>query len=124
MPKILIVDDEAVNRLVLLAMLEDLGAVVEEAGGGAEALRALSHNVYDVLLLDIHMPETGGIEVAATVRGSPGPNRDVPIVAVTGDTSRTLREYQALGFDGLVEKPISLAAIRLCLETRRPLTLT
>ena len=119
MRKVLIVDDEPVNRLVLLAMLEGLGATVVEASDGFEALNALKRDAYDLLLLDIHMPDLGGIEVASKVRADPGPNRDIPIVAVTGDTSRTLGEYLTLGFDGLVEKPITQETIRLCLTARR-----
>lgn len=118
MRRVLIVDDEPVNRLVLLAMLEGFGATVVEAANGFEALNALKRDAYDLLLLDIHMPELSGIEVAARVRAEPGPNREIPIVAVTGDTSRTLNEYLTLGFDGLVEKPITRETIRLCLGTR------
>jgi CheY-like chemotaxis protein len=122
MQKILIVDDEPVNLIVLAAMLEDIGAVVEKASDGAEALWSLENNSYDLLLLDIHMPVMDGIQVAARLRAGRGRNHGIPVVAVTGDTSRSLAEYQALGFDGLVEKPISRMTISNSLTVvHRPL---
>lgn len=119
MRRILVVDDDAVNRLVLLAMLDTLVEFVDEAADGIDALRRIGDQTYDMILLDIHMPDLDGVEVAARVRATPGPNQIIPIIAVTGDVTRSLDDYRQLGFDGLIEKPISLQSVRRGLSTRR-----
>jgi CheY-like chemotaxis protein len=116
---VLIVDDEPVNRLVLARMVEHFGAHPLEAASGAEALELLGARPVDLVLLDIHMPQMSGIQTLERLRSEPGPNCDVPVVAVTGDTSRHRREYVALGFDDYANKPISLAAVQVMLCAQR-----
>jgi len=53
------------------------------------------------------------------LRASPGLNREIPIVAVSGDLSRTLTQYRQVGIDGILEKPISFRSVRVSLETVR-----
>ena len=118
-PTVLIVDDEPVNRMVLARMVEHYGARCVEAASGAEALELLGAQKMDLVLMDIHMPQMSGIQTLERLRSEPGPNCDVPVVAVTGDTSRHRREYVALGFDDYANKPISLAAVRAMLSARR-----
>jgi CheY-like chemotaxis protein len=116
---VLIVDDEPVNRLVLARMVEHYGAAPLEAVNGPDALARLAERPYDLVLLDIHMPQMSGVQVVQQLRRMPGPNRDTPVVAVTGDTTRHRNEYLALGFDGYANKPISLAAVQGMLRARR-----
>lgn len=116
---VLVVDDEPVNRLVLARMLEHLGAEPSEAASGAEALAMLAVRAFDVVLLDIHMPLMGGLQVIERLRAASGPNQHVPVVAVTGDTTQDLRDYLALGFDGYETKPISLASVAAMLRATR-----
>jgi CheY-like chemotaxis protein len=71
------------------------------------------------VLMDIQMPRMSGIEAVEQLRGGAGPNRDAPVVAVTGDTTRTRREYLQLGFDDYANKPISLASVGQMLTARR-----
>src|SRR4051794_32858596 len=108
---VLIVDDEPVNRLVLGRMVEYFGARPVEVASGAEALEVLAAQVVDLVLMDIHMPQMSGIQAVERLRGAPGPNAEVPVVAVTGDTTRDRREYIALGFDGYANKPVSMADV-------------
>jgi CheY-like chemotaxis protein len=117
--RVLVVDDDPLNRLLLTTMLTALDCQVEEAGSGAEAWAALEEHEFDRMLLDIHMPGMTGIELAAKLRSGPGPNREIPIVAVSGDLTRTLKQYRQIGFDGVVEKPVSFASVRVSLETPR-----
>lgn len=117
---VLIVDDEPVNRLVLARMVELLGSHCLEAASGPEALEVLRGRPVDLVLMDIQMPRMSGIEAVERLREQPGPNRDAPVVAVTGDTTRSKREYIALGFDDYANKPISLAAVKQMLAARRP----
>jgi CheY-like chemotaxis protein len=116
---VLIVDDEPVNRMVLARMVEHYGASCIEAASGAEALEILGTQSVDLVLMDIHMPQMSGIQAVERLRSGPGPNQQVPVVAVTGDTTRVKREYIALGFDDYANKPISLAAVRAMLSARR-----
>lgn len=116
---VLIVDDEPVNRLVLAKMVEHLGSRCVEAASGPEALEVLRERPVDLVLMDIQMPRMSGIEAVGLLREAAGPNQDAPVVAVTGDTTRTKREYIALGFDDYANKPISLAAVQQMLAARR-----
>jgi CheY-like chemotaxis protein len=116
---VLIVDDEPVNRLVLGRMAEHFGAHAAEACSGVEALEMLSAQAFDLVLMDIHMPTMSGIQTVEQLRASTGPNRETPVVAVTGDTTRNLRDYLALGFDGYANKPISLSLVQGMLTARR-----
>lgn len=122
--KVLIVDDEPVNRLVLARMVEHLGSHCVEAASGAEALELLRHQPVDLVLMDIQMPKMTGIEAVEHLRAAPGPNRDAPVVAVTGDTTRSRREYLQLGFDDYANKPISLASVGQMLNARRQVSAT
>ena len=117
--KVLIVDDEPVNRLVLARMVEHLGSQCIEASSGAEALELLRQQQIDLVLMDIQMPKMSGIEAVELLRGEAGPNREAPVVAVTGDTTRTRRDYLQLGFDDYANKPISLASVGQMLSARR-----
>lgn len=119
--RVLVVDDEALNRLLLTTMLGLLDCRVEEAEGGTQALDLLQRQPFDRMFLDIRMPGMSGIELAAKLRASRGLNRDIPIVAVSGDVSRTLAQYRQIGFDGVVEKPVFFSALRASLQLPRPL---
>lgn len=119
---VLIVDDEPVNRLVLARMVELLGARWLEAASGDEALDLLRDQAVDVVLMDIQMPRMNGIETVEQLRARPGPNREAPVVALTGDTTRNRREYLQLGFDDYANKPISLAAVQSMLRARRQIS--
>jgi CheY-like chemotaxis protein len=118
---VLIVDDEPVNRLVLGRMVEHFGSHPVEVASGAEALDVLHSQKVDLVLMDIHMPQMSGIQTVERLRAGSSPNRDVPVVAVTGDTTRDRPEYIALGFDDYATKPISLAAVQNMLGVRRSL---
>lgn len=116
---VLIVDDEPVNRLVLARMVEHFGSNPTEAANGAEALELLRAQRFDLVLMDIHMPQMSGIQALQRLRDGAGPNREVPVVAVTGDTTRDRTEYIALGFDDYANKPISLSAVQAMLKAQR-----
>jgi CheY-like chemotaxis protein len=117
--RVLIVDDDPLSRLLLTNMLAALDCQVDEAAGGAEALALLEQREFSRMLMDVHMPGLDGFELAAKVRASPGRNREIPIVAVSGDISRTLKQYRQIGIDGVIEKPVSFRSIRAGLETVR-----
>ena len=108
--RILLAEDNAVNRKVAVRLLEKQGHSVAVACDGREAVDALARERFDLALLDVQMPELDGFEVAAAVRaGEEGTGRRLPLVAVTahamqGDRERCLDA----GMDGYVSKPIQM----------------
>jgi signal transduction histidine kinase/CheY-like chemotaxis protein len=110
--RILAVDDNAVNLLVLDQLLAAFGAQIAKAASGAEALDLLSAQPFDLVLMDIQMPGMTGIEALQRLRGTPGPNQAVPVVALTADVTSGGRDrYIALGFTEHTPKPIQIAEL-------------
>lgn len=104
--RVLVVEDNALNRRLVQALLVHRGHVVREAETVDEGLAALAAEIPDVVLLDIHIPGGGGELLLARMRSSPT-YAPIPVVAVTasamsGDRERLL----AGGFDAYVSKPI------------------
>jgi CheY-like chemotaxis protein len=107
--RILTVDDNAVNLLVLDQLLSSFDHEVAKAASGAEALAALATTPFDLVLLDIQMPGMTGVEVLQELRAGDGPNRDAPVVALTADvTSGGRQRYLDLGFTEHSPKPIQI----------------
>lgn len=103
---VLLVDDNAINRLVARAFLETTGVVVTEADSGSAALDLFRAGRFDLVLLDAHMPEMGGEETLQRLRRLP--RGDAPVVALTADAMQgDEARYRAMGMDGYVAKPVS-----------------
>ena len=104
---ILLVDDNRINRKVGQKMLEKNGYETDLAKGGAEAVALATSNSFDVILMDIEMPEMDGVEAAAQIRqaleGQPRPY----IVALTANAQSSARDtYLAAGMDDYLSKPV------------------
>ena len=117
--KVLHVDDDPMNLRVVQEILGAFGHQGVIACSGQDALDRLAVEAFDLVLLDIHMPGMTGIEVIQHLRASPGPERNVPVIALTADVySRRPAEYIALGFSDFVSKPILvsglMASIKRC----------
>ncbi|MGA0608185.1 ATP-binding protein [Phenylobacterium sp. VNQ135] len=109
---ILAVDDNAVNLLVLDQLLSAFDAMVVKAASGPEALELLGAQPFDLVLMDIQMPGMTGIEALARLREMEGPNRGVPVVALTADVTSGGRErYLSLGFTEHSPKPIQVGEL-------------
>ncbi|SME93948.1 response regulator [Pseudobacteriovorax antillogorgiicola] len=102
--RILIVEDLPDNRLVLSYILQDLGALVDEASDGLEALQKIAVSTYDLVLLDIHMPVKSGLEVMAELKKS---GNHPPVVALTATSKFDDEAVQELGFSSQILKPIN-----------------
>ncbi len=110
--RILLTDDNAINRQVVRLFLQPQGAVITEAANGQEALDALAREPFDLLLLDVHMPVMDGVETIGRIRSSSEPWRDIPVLALTADAMLGDRErLLALGMSGYVSKPVELATL-------------
>lgn len=107
-PRILYIEDNFENRILVKRVLEVEGYVVLEAGDGPSGMRIAEQEVPDLILMDINLPEIDGYEVTARLRQVPA-LAHVPIVALTayvlkGDRERSL----AAGCDGYIQKPIDV----------------
>jgi signal transduction histidine kinase/CheY-like chemotaxis protein len=112
--RLLLVEDNPTNQIVALDLLEKLGLTVDAVDHGEEALRRLSHTFYDLVLMDVQMPEMDGFEACRRIRSLDTSvlNRNVPIIAMTahamqGDLERCLKA----GMNDHVTKPISRQAL-------------
>jgi CheY-like chemotaxis protein len=126
---ILHVDDDPMNLRVVEEILTAFGHRAVKASSGPEALEQLGRQIFDVVLMDIHMPGMSGIEVVERLRASVGPERQTPVIALTADVfTRRPDEYLALGFCDFVGKPILVsglaAAIARAAAEHRPLALS
>jgi CheY-like chemotaxis protein len=109
---LLIVDDNAVNLLVLEQLLSAVGHQVAKAASGREALDQLAVQPFDLVLMDIQMPQMTGTEALRLLRQTPGPNQATPVIALTADvTSGGRGRYLELGFDEHTAKPVQIAEL-------------
>jgi CheY-like chemotaxis protein len=117
--RVLVAEDNLINQLVMLRMLGKLGYLADVASNGLEVLQALERQSYDVILMDVQMPEMDGIETAKEIRKKwpDGPK----IVAITayalqGDREKCL----AAGMDDYISKPVKLEELRAALRSIKP----
>jgi CheY-like chemotaxis protein len=105
---ILLVEDNHVNQQVALSMLKKWGHRIDVAWNGLEALAAVKQQDYDLVLMDIQMPEMDGITATQHIRRLDGKRASVPIVAVTANAMQGDRErFLAAGMDDYIAKPIN-----------------
>lgn len=106
--RVLVVDDDRVNRMAVKLMLGTLGLPADEAEGGARALRMLEERDYALVLLDIQMPDMDGFETLRRIRAS-ARTASLPVAALTALAMRGDRErILEAGFDDYLSKPILL----------------
>jgi PAS domain S-box-containing protein len=122
---LLVVDDIAINRLLLAQMLERLGHTVETSNDGAVAVQAACKKRFDLILMDINMPVMNGIDATRKIREG-GASADVPIIGVTANAQpQELASFKEAGFDLTLVKPITSDALALKVqEVRRRATKT
>ncbi|MEO1087733.1 MAG: ATP-binding protein, partial [Acidobacteriota bacterium] len=105
--RLLVVEDDEVNRMVTVARLESLGAVVTTSADGRDALERLSSERFDLVLMDCQIPELDGYQTTERLRATDGPNKTVPVVALTAhahpdERSRCLEA----GMNDFLSKPV------------------
>ena len=111
-PHVLIVDDHPACRAICTAFCDLFDFSCETVSDGAEAIDAVTHQRFDVILMDIHMPGMGGIEAARAIRAIDGPAGQTPIIAVsTADDPNDQAHYLAQGLYAVVGKPITASRL-------------
>lgn len=107
--RILMVEDVAINRFVVKQYLQTWGNIqVDEASNGLEAIEKVKANPYDIILMDIRMPEMDGYEAAKVIRSFTDPRlKNIPIIALTADTAKDIKHENALVFTDVVTKPFN-----------------
>ncbi|MGA0603773.1 ATP-binding protein [Caulobacter sp. KR2-114] len=106
-PHVLVVDDNATNRLVAETLLEMMGCSFASVEDGAQAVDRVRGERFDLVLMDVKMPVMDGLEATRRIRAMPSPAGAVPIIALTANADPLDAEtYRREGMDAVVEKPI------------------
>ena len=106
--RVLVVDDHDINRRAIQLILQPLGCDIATAADGMAALKICEHTAFDLIFMDVRMPELDGRETTRRIRAGNGPNVGVPIIAVTADTSPDdIAACTDAGMTYFVPKPIT-----------------
>lgn len=109
--KVLVVEDNKINRLIVAKALENLEIEHDTANNGKQALELLKENHYDAILMDLMMPEMDGFEASRKIRGEL--NLKLPIIACTAKkVEGTIKECRAAGMTDYIAKPFNENDIR------------
>ena len=107
--RVLVAEDNVVNQEIISMTLEADGHEVDVVANGAEAVQAVQEKIYDVVLMDIQMPEMDGVSATKKIRALAGDVGRIPIIALTADAMVGDRErYMASGMNDYASKPIDL----------------
>lgn len=103
--KVLVVEDIALNQLLLQTLLDEIGSECDIADNGKIAIEKMKTKTYDIILMDLQMPEMNGFETTAYIRDIM--NSSIPIIALTADvTTSDLAKCKAVGMNDYLAKPI------------------
>jgi CheY-like chemotaxis protein/HPt (histidine-containing phosphotransfer) domain-containing protein len=113
--RILIAEDDFVNQKLIMHSMQATGAQFTIAGNGAEAIECLLENDFDLILMDINMPEMDGFEATEYIRKTLKSN--IPIIAMTGWSSKEdTNKFERVGMNGALPKPFGLDALYKTLD--------
>jgi CheY-like chemotaxis protein len=117
---VLVAEDNAFNRRVVAGLLESLGYMAESVEDGRQAVDTARQEQYDLVLMDVHMPELDGFAATVAIRAwerAAGQGRHQPIVALTADALEgDAEKSRAAGMDDHLSKPITLERLAAVLE--------
>jgi CheY-like chemotaxis protein len=106
--RVLLAEDLKLNQMLTQKLLARSGYVIDIAENGIQAVDAMKAGDYDVILMDVQMPEMDGIEATKQIRQLPGEKKLVPIIALTAQADiNTEDELRAAGMDDYISKPIN-----------------
>lgn len=116
---ILLAEDNAINRRLAEHLIKNYGCAVDTVENGREAIEALKQHEYNLVLMDLQMPELGGIEATAIIRSPDAPVRNhyIPIIALTANVSAGARDAcLAVGMNDYLPKPVEFAQLKGMLD--------
>ncbi|MGQ9502678.1 MAG: response regulator [Anaerolineae bacterium] len=114
--RVLLAEDNEINRRLAVALLEKAGHQVTCARDGQEVLEKLTQGIFDIILMDVQMPGMDGIEATAAIRANPA-WADIPIIAMTAHAMKGDRErLLEAGMDDYISKPVRREALLAALE--------
>jgi len=120
--RILLAEDNAINQKVALRLLEKLGYGADVVGDGRQALVRLDHAAYDVILMDVQMPEMDGLEASRAICARWAASERPRIIAMTAEAMQGDRDKcLAAGMDDYIVKPVTLDRLAAALAKCRPL---
>jgi len=110
--RILLAEDNPANQMIIRSVLQDSRLTLDTVGNGREALKAVQSAPYDLVLMDISMPEMDGIAATRAIRRLPPPLGDIPIIAITAHAMKSDEErFLAAGMNAHLSKPIDRKAV-------------
>ncbi len=114
---VLVIEDNAINRQVVRQMLSSMGHTVTEAEDGQSGVAAAEARAYDLILMDISMPNMDGIEATRHIRAGQGPNVTTQIIALTANAlPEDVDRFKLIGMDDVIIKPISRSTLRAVID--------
>ncbi|HGJ5866660.1 aerobic respiration two-component sensor histidine kinase ArcB [Arsenophonus nasoniae] len=113
---ILLVEDIELNVIVARSVLEKLGHTVDVAMNGKEALKMFKIGSYDLVLLDIQLPDMTGLDIARQLRQTYANDELPPLIALTANVLKDKKEYLVAGMDDVLSKPLSVSALIKIIE--------
>lgn len=123
LPYLLLVEDNKINQKIAMSLVRKLGYEVDLAENGLEAIAATGKRRYELILMDMQMPEMGGVEATRNIRSLGGPNALTPIIALTANAMES--DYEACrdaGMNDFMTKPINREALIECIARWSGLT--
>lgn len=117
--RVLVAEDNPVNRLYAERTVNTLGHSVISVATGYEAVQALSRDQFDVIIMDIQMPKMDGVEATMLIRSGniEGADKDVPIIAMTAHAMKGDRErFLKAGMNDYIAKPMDMVLLKQAIE--------
>jgi CheY-like chemotaxis protein len=115
--RILVVDDNQANRMIMGAVLEHFGFEMAEAASAEQALTMIHAGRFAAVMMDQTLPGLSGLDALRTIRAMPAPLASLPVIPVTGRVAQADKAaFAAAGANGFIEKPVNARAVREALE--------
>ena len=116
-PTALIVDDEVINRVVIQQLLQLSGVECVVVGNGSDAIAAVQEQSFDVIFMDLQMPDLDGFETARRIRAIPETGERMRVFALTAFAPKDIaQQVDEAGFDGILQKPVAIEQLREVFE--------
>ncbi len=109
----LVIEDLEIAQVAAENLLEELNSEVNIASSASQAFEQLFSNHFDIIFIDINLPDLDGFEIASTIRMMQRSSKRIPLIAVTANSSEDLEaKTKRSGFDDFLIKPLTLEAVR------------